>query len=233
MIYQRRIKMYLSKITLDPEAKPSDFLKSLGRGLYYYHQCVWEEFFKTNGGDRDFLYRLDFNNFRPEFLTISERLPKESPPLWRVETKSYSPIIRDGQKFIFSTRVNPTIRKPKIGKDGKEREVRHDVVMDMKWSLRNSGKEVPPYTEMIQVAGINWLGYQGKRYGFTFNEDDIRIENYTQHKTNKKGDKIKFSTLDFMGLLTITDAEKFKVAMFKGIGPEKGFGCGLLLLMRA
>ena len=40
------------------------------------------------------------------------------------------------------------------------------------------------------------------------------------------------STLDFSGLLTVTAPEKFLSALYGGIGPAKGFGCGLLLVKR-
>ena len=43
---------------------------------------------------------------------------------------------------------------------------------------------------------------------------------------------ICFSTLDFSGLLTVADPEKFLSTLYGGIGPAKGFGCGLLLIKR-
>ncbi|MEA2080768.1 MAG: type I-E CRISPR-associated protein Cas6/Cse3/CasE [Pseudomonadota bacterium] len=47
------------------------------------------------------------------------------------------------------------------------------------------------------------------------------------------GKEINFSTLDYSGLLTVTDPELFKAALFQGIGPAKAFGCGLLLVRPA
>jgi CRISPR system Cascade subunit CasE len=38
--------------------------------------------------------------------------------------------------------------------------------------------------------------------------------------------------LDFEGRLKIVDADRFKQALFEGIGSAKAFGCGLMLVRR-
>ncbi|MCI5220551.1 MAG: type I-E CRISPR-associated protein Cas6/Cse3/CasE, partial [Candidatus Electrothrix sp. LOE2] len=43
---------------------------------------------------------------------------------------------------------------------------------------------------------------------------------------------IQFSLLDLSDRLTVTDPNVFTRALFRGIGPAKGFGCGLLLVRR-
>jgi len=42
----------------------------------------------------------------------------------------------------------------------------------------------------------------------------------------------RFSSVDFLGDLEITDVEKFTKALFQGIGRAKAFGCGLMLVKR-
>jgi CRISPR system Cascade subunit CasE len=224
--------MYLSRITITPGVRPTELLKVIGRSQCFYHQQIWEEFFKTDGESRDFIYRIDFNRLRPEVYVISQREPMESS-IWQVETKRYEPIIHEGQKFRFSTRVNPTISRPKIReRDGKSIKPRHDVVMDMKWTFKQRGETLPPQYDLIQSAGILWLNYQASLHGFAFDENDIIIDNYTGHKLVRRGSDIRFSTLDFQGFLTVTDTKKFESAISRGIGSQKGFGCGLLLLQR-
>ena len=43
---------------------------------------------------------------------------------------------------------------------------------------------------------------------------------------------MNWSALDFSGELTVIDPAAFIVALSKGIGPAKAFGCGLLLVRR-
>ena len=59
------------------------------------------------------------------------------------------------------------------------------------------------------------------------------MDGYRTHTVRRRGRApICFSTLDFSGLLTVTAPEKFLSALYGGIGPAKGFGCGLLLVKR-
>jgi len=48
----------------------------------------------------------------------------------------------------------------------------------------------------------------------------------------KKQGRITFSTLDFSGILGVTDPGQFRNTLFNGIGPAKGFGCGLMMVKR-
>jgi len=41
---------------------------------------------------------------------------------------------------------------------------------------------------------------------------------------------VKFSTVDFTGIITVTDQEKFRAALVNGIGRQKAHGAGLIIL---
>jgi CRISPR system Cascade subunit CasE len=75
---------------------------------------------------------------------------------------------------------------------------------------------------------------RSERNGFSFLAEEVRIEGYSQYQVAKKGCRtaIRYSTLDFTGLLTVEDISLFQQALCEGIGPAKAFGCGLLLLRR-
>ena len=66
---------------------------------------------------------------------------------------------------------------------------------------------------------------------FTYN---LSFVGYRRHRHYKARGKrlIEYSTLDFAGILEVTDPERFQNTLFNGIGPAKGFGCGLLLVRR-
>jgi len=116
----------------------------------------------------------------------------------------------------------------------------------------------PLYAERLQQGGLlsdhlewalkagvdrtleHWFIKQGERLGFKLVADDnnlSKLQNsaYQWHSLSAKGgkgDKAGFSSVDFTGELQITDMEKFKEALFAGIGRSKAFGCGLLLIRR-
>jgi CRISPR system Cascade subunit CasE len=58
------------------------------------------------------------------------------------------------------------------------------------------------------------------------------LEGYQSHCFRKaaRGREIKYGSLDFKGVLSVTDAELFKETLFYGIGRSKAFGCGLMMV---
>jgi CRISPR system Cascade subunit CasE len=83
-----------------------------------------------------------------------------------------------------------------------------------------------------------WLTRKGTANGFKLIHDEKRgglrfqAEGYRWHALPQKGRTAGFSSVDFEGLVEVTDPELFVNALYKGIGPAKGFGCGLMLVKR-
>jgi CRISPR system Cascade subunit CasE len=93
-----------------------------------------------------------------------------------------------------------------------------------------------------------WLINKGDANGFVLVRDKERnplkrdrlrfqAEGYRWHPLPNKGRTAGFSSVDFEGVLKVTDLKKFvedeeKNALFNGIGPAKGFGCGLMMVRR-
>lgn len=106
--------------------------------------------------------------------------------------------------------------------------IRHDVVMDAK---RRSDDDICS-ADVEYIAGRTWLETRGVTHGFTL--EAVSIGAYVRHRLFKRAHQpITFSTLDYEGILRVTDPERLRAALFAGIGPAKGFGCGLLLVRRA
>lgn len=84
----------------------------------------------------------------------------------------------------------------------------------------------------------NWMIKQGKTYGYSLlkdKNDQYKLQNSAyrwQSIKAAKGKKSGFSSVDFVGALEIESVEKFKKALFEGIGRAKAFGCGLMLVKR-
>ncbi len=248
--------MYFSRITIKQDAvKSGEFLRewsNAGEGPYQIHKMVWRLYSDPYSNDkmRDFLYRADLNSGRPVIYAVSEREPLDQFKVLNIETKPYDPQISDGMILGFTLRANPVITKTAlIQKDGKnkKKQSRHDVIMDAKKRIREeSGKDTGAVnmSKLIQQEGFRWLKSRSERCGFSidpeenFEEDSeeeskkVRVDAYTQHvfKQGKKDRTISFSTLDYNGILTVTDKDKFTEALYHGIGPAKGFGCGLMMI---
>jgi CRISPR system Cascade subunit CasE len=224
--------MYFSRIELNRSgAGVAQLLKRMSADDYRHHQFIWQLFKGVD--ERDFLYRREDAGNWPRYYTVSAREPSDSDGLWTIETKPYAPKIDEGVRLAFSLRVNPVVtRKTENGK-----RVRHDVVMDRKRQI--GFKSMPPaerpaLQEIIRDAGVAWLEQRAAKHGFRFDGGLVTVDGYEQHQSVKgNGNQpISFSTLDFGGLLTVTDKEAFEEALFSGIGPAKGMGCGMLMVRR-
>ena len=226
--------MYFSRITLQEDAhRFSDFWR-IFRNSYTLHQFIWRLFAGHADRKRDFLYRLDQDRGRPLIYAVSVREPIMSQGLWHIETKPYEPKLRAGMELTFMLRINPVRTK----RDDKNRQHRHDIVMEAKTVLRERAimqNERKALSILMQEEGSNWLAARAEKHGFAINPQHILVDAYQQHRFFKgKGNKpINFSTLDFNGILTVIDSKQFIETLYKGIGPAKGFGCGLMMIKRA
>lgn len=220
--------MLLSRIHLSPEAVSSRELGPMLTSPYRLHKAVWSLFADHADRRRDFLYRLDWEAGRPALWTLSDRPPRPVPELWDVQIRELRPVLRPGERLRFSLRANPV-----VARDGK----RHDVVMEAKQRLRAAGVPKtawPTEAQMAQEQGSAWLARHAAGNGFTVEPGQVLVDGYEVHTFAKpKGNEIRFATCDFHGLLTVTEVDAFLATLRQGLGPAKGFGCGLFLIRRA
>lgn len=82
-----------------------------------------------------------------------------------------------------------------------------------------------------------WFAAKCERLGCSMVRDEGRLkfqaEGYQWHALPQKKRDAGFSTVDFEGEIEVTDTDLFTKALFDGIGPAKGFGCGLMLVRRS
>lgn len=230
--------MYFSLIRLRRDVSPKEIAGLVRGDGYSLHKLVWNLFSDGPDRKRDFLYRYETVNDWPTFYAVSARKPEGSSGLWEIHAKKYEPKLSKGEQLAFSLRVNPIRSK----RDENNHQHRHDVVMEAKSRL--GFKELPHHNRphvatLIQEAGFAWLKAREKDHGFLVSDDKekttVRVDGYCQHKVYKRkgGKLITFSTLDFNGLLTVTDPTTFvESSLFGGLGPAKGLGCGLMLVRR-
>jgi CRISPR system Cascade subunit CasE len=225
--------MYMSRISLKSDAnKNPAFWRSL-EDIYKMHRVLWSLFADSDDRKRDFLYRCEEKRGAVVFFDVSDREPHDTRGLWHIESKSYQPQLNAGQRLTFVLRANPIRSK----KDADKRQHRHDVIMEAKTRLKQAGQlegDRPPENEIVQEEGYRWLATRALQYGFAVNEAEVRVDGYRQHRFLKpKGShQVRFSTIEITGMLTVADPELFREALNHGVGPAKGFGCGLMLVRR-
>ncbi len=253
--------MFFSMIRLRRDISPKEVAGLVIGDVYSLHKLVWNLFSDDPDRKRDFLYRYESVKGWPTFYTVSAREPEDSSGLWEVSPKNYEPRLSKGERLAFKLRVNPIQHDKKERTEAEieawrasrkarslkeklptKKRIRHDVVMEAKTRL--NFKEMPhdkrPHVAtLIQEAGVAWLKARETEQGFLVEDDKekptVRADGYCQHRLFKgKGAKpITFSTLDFNGILTVTDPDTFiEDSLYNGIGPAKAFGCGLMLVRR-
>lgn len=90
----------------------------------------------------------------------------------------------------------------------------------------------------VDTALNKWIDAKSEKSGFEVMCDKnqgrrkIQATGYRWNALPRKGKTAGFSTVDFSGEIKVTSESAFMEALFTGIGPAKGFGCGLMLVRR-
>jgi len=233
--------MYFSRVRIDSEALDRNALFRLLQGdAYGNHQLLWRLF--PDADRRPFLFRQELERDAgirdetprglPLFYVLSDIEPQPVPGLLHCDTKPFNPVLLAGQRLAFHLRANPTVAKRD---EQRKNPRRHDVLMDAKAAARREGvTDDGAIRERMDEAGRAWLRDEERaaRCGYAL-ETEPQVSGYQQHVHRRKGREIRFSSLDYEGLLTVTDPGRFQATLARGIGHSRAFGCGLWLIRRA
>ena len=228
----RNPKMHLTKVTLKQGPKLFNLLKQKsGTDGYAAHQLLWDLFPNDGEKKRDFLFHKDDKNGRPSFLVVSKDRPAETDAL-TIQTKEYSPKLSEGQKLVFTLIANPVVARKT---EGKKHSVKHDVWMDAKMQGQKNGLSETALFQACEEASKEWLIRQGERCGFHLSSESVLIDGYQQNRFYKgsRSKPVRFSSIHYEGLLSVTEPDKFIEMLGKGLGKSKAFGCGLMLIKPA
>lgn len=221
--------MYMSRLNLSgPEAK-----RVMAGGVYRQHQALWALFSDSPDRNRDFIYRRMESEPGLTFLAVSARPASDRFGIWAIETKAYAPQVTAGERLRFSLRANPV----RTGRNASGKQARFDVVMDRKKALRDQGvapEAMPPQAAIAQESGVAWLMRRQDKMGLALEHEGLKADGYRilEMPRDRGNRKVRIATLDFEGFCRVKDPVLLKRALFKGIGPGKAFGCGLLLIKR-
>ena len=106
--------MFLSRIELDPAAAGETSLWKRFYEPYEFHRLLWGCFSDSPERERDFIYRQEGRRA----YALSRREPVSPGRGWLVESKPFSPRLKQGQRLRFLLRANPVVKDGTI-KTGK------------------------------------------------------------------------------------------------------------------
>lgn len=213
--------MYLSRIVLDDKRRET--MRMLA-APHLLHGAVEQSF---DGARQRNLWRIDWlgdtcyllvlSTKKPDFTHIAKQMGTlQGETTW--ESKNYTALldrVEAGQVWGFRLQANP-VRSSSKDKEG----------------ASGRGKV---FAHVTQAQQKQWLLSRAQACGFTLAEDAFDVV-HTQWKRFPKGSgdrrEVTLRTATFEGVLTVTDAERFKQALVTGIGRAKAYGCGLMTIMR-
>lgn len=207
-------------------------LDAAGKSPRQGHHLIWSLFADEADRTRDFLWRAD----GPDgFITLSARWPVDTHRLFHVRSSElFEPALATGDRIGFELHANPVVsqirdRKPK-------RMCKHDIITN---ALRHHPRAERHrlFEQTVQTRGFSWLEAQGRTKGFTVQPQEVTIQGYRRHEIarhDKRGRKptnhARYATLDFEGVLTVTDRGALLRAIAAGFGSSRTWGCGLMLI---
>lgn len=131
------------------------------------------------------------------------------------QTKQIQPRFEQNQRLRFRLLANPTKRLRQASQHANGQPV------EQRWV----GKRVPVPNARLE----EWLTTRAAKAGFQVAEFATVQPGYVYvNKTREAADGHRMRSVRFEGLLEVTDPERFRETLIRGIGPAKAFGFGLL-----
>lgn len=204
--------MYLSKIEL---ALSNPGMRAALRDSQKMHQLV-TGLFSTARKDAQILYRSRIRGTVVELYLYSAISvdPQRILPGMRLagqrDVTDWLTAMEEGSVFGFQLLTAPF---KKVAEEGKKNSLRR--------ALRR------------QEERLSWLDRKAGQGGFRIlYADESPAEKITAVHSPGAGGRLTLDAYCYTGRLQITDAEAFRRTIREGIGPDKAYGLGMLLLSR-
>lgn len=201
--------MFLSKLTLGSVLECASLRRDIA-SPYEMHRTISRAFpSRQDGGCGRVLFRLEPPaEDQPQVVLVQSDKPPDWHPLLAIpgylrlcDSKSLDVSFRAGQRLRFRLRANPTVKR-KI--DDKSKRV----------GLRSHQEQAEWLERKASEGGFKPLDFTARRVLRTVSRNKAASHTH--------------QSVDFEGILEVTDPEAFRQTLASGIGPAKGFGFGLL-----
>ena len=203
--------MYLSKILLNP-MHPS--ARQALRDRHDLHRNV-QSMLPGDETPEAPLYRIIETRMEIQLLILSDSMPE------REAVESLGGVLQS---------TTDMTRLPELYRTGAVLRFSLLAAPSKKTAAENGGnsRRIALRAPEERVA---WLSRQGEKYGFQVLEC-YEPSAAKQLQVGRKSGGFVLSAVELSGMLRIEDAERFWASWRKGIGPEKAYGLGLMLLSK-
>jgi len=206
--------MHLSRMQINPARRGGRKLLGSPQAM---HAAVLASFPQPDEERGRVLWRVDrdgqstwlyvVSGPEPDFAHVVEQAGwPTTQAAWAV--RPYGPLLERlavGQQWAFRLTANPT--------------------------RAHQGKR---YGHVTAAQQQEWFLSRVQGWGFAVGHDgdapDVVVHDRRVDRFQRGGRTVTIAKATFDGILTVTDAEALRTAMTQGIGPAKGYGCGLLTL---
>lgn len=213
--------MYLTRFEINPARRAARSVLASPQRL---HAGVLAGFPESQAAPQEgrVLWRLDLGAHDAVLYVVSPEKPdlthlveEIGRPTYGWQTRDYGPFLdrlSPGDRWTFRLRANPVHNVP--GPDG-GRGRRHGHV-----------------TAAQQAA---WFDRQAARRGFAVPESasgapDVLLADRRTLRFDRRGRTVTLATVVVEGSLVVEDPALLRASLVDGIGPGKGYGCGLMTL---
>jgi CRISPR system Cascade subunit CasE len=190
------------------------------------HRLVWM-LFAQHGVARDFLYQ-PIPGY-PFSAVVRSSRPPQVVDGWSVTTRAFAPHLKAGQALGFRLEAVPFRWKPL---PGARRGQREDLVTAVRRAHPEARQDPDLEAALVRTEALRWFAQQGAKQGFSAASKGLAVSVYNQeirgHERASRGQRFRFTSFVYEGRLQVTDSEKFRVALERGVGAEKAFGFGLM-----
>ncbi|MET4224794.1 type I-E CRISPR-associated protein Cas6/Cse3/CasE [Oerskovia enterophila] len=230
--------MYLSRIQINPARRGGQKLLGSPQAM---HAAVLSSFMGDADNRGRVLWRVDRDEHktwlyvtsspRPDFSHIVEQAGWSTTQVEEGSTQSgwdvrgYENLLGSlaaGQTWGFRVTANPT-RSTRRG--GSQTGATPSGIQTAK-SQR--------YGHVTVDQQLEWFTQRTTGWGFSVAERDsvldVTVHDRRTERFRRGGQTVTIAKATFDGVLTVSDADALRQALVGGMGPAKGYGCGLLTL---
>ena len=202
--------MYLSKIAI-PWGK--------SQNAYNWHDCLWQLFPHQPDAKRDFLFRVEHTAVGQgsQILMQSQREPNPIAVGAKLLAKRDYPLaLKSGQVLRFILVANP-VKTMKDQEDPPRKNKKGEVKTCRVPLLKEEQQREWLERKLLGAARLESITVQPN------------LPLYFRKKDHPPG---KIVPVTFEGVLIVDQSTQLEALIINGIGPAKGFGCGLLSVAR-
>ena len=216
--------MYFTRMALNPARRGTRFLQASPQAMHAAVLSAFPPGVSTQNTEGRVLWRLDQSKHEiylyvvspesPDLTHLIEQAGWPTSSTW--QTRDYAPMlgqITTGQHYAFRLVGNP-VRQPREAELGGKRVGHVTAAQQQGWLL-----------DRAEQSGFRVLEAAMGMPALVVSDRDVK-------KFSRGSATVTLSTARFDGQLEVSDAGLLRQSLTGGIGPAKGYGCGLMTLAR-